>query len=70
MGDQEAMSENSDRRSFALGAAAMTWGAILLVVLMALVYRNCQNTDGRIMECVKLGQPAADCGKAMNPGRH
>ncbi len=51
--------------AYALGLAAISWTALILAALMILVFRHCQNANDSVIECVKLGQSAGDCGKAM-----
>lgn len=49
----------------AIYISIVSWSAVVLLVLILLGYRNCQNTDDRVIECIKVGRSPAECRAAL-----
>lgn len=45
--------------------AAISWGAMILIALIILSYKHCQNMDERVLECIKSGRSPMECSNAL-----
>lgn len=63
------MSEAGEQRYYAVVTTIVMLVAAIAITGMVLGYRSCQNDNERVLECIKSGQSARDCGNAIRDSR-
>lgn len=62
------MSYDSDKETTRQIAWVTTGIVSFLITFMVLMYKQCDNEDGRRMECVKAGRAPAECDALFRSG--
>ena len=62
--------DEENKRQFTLWTAALMFGALVAIMLMVLVYKDCQNRMEKRMECIQFTKDTRGCDKAFAVGGH